>query len=227
MAYRYRRGAPLVLSGVDLDLPPGAVVRVAGRNGSGKSTLLRLLAGLARPVQGTVTGRPAAVGLAPERFPADQPVTVREHLTTALGLRGTGLDGWAGRLGLIDLLDTRLDRLSKGSAQKVGLVSAVAARPGLVVLDEPFAGLDAAAAAEVPRLVRELADGGSRVVLTDHERRTGELADAVWEVAAGRVVPSTGTATVVLRVEVDRDDAAALAAQLRREGLRVEGEPGA
>lgn len=233
VGFRYARSGPSVLSGVDLDLRAGDVVRLAGRNGAGKSTLLRLLAGLARPTAGRIDGRPATVGLAPERFPAVQPATVQEHLTTALRLRGLTRAGaaaevavWSERLGLTLLLATPLAALSAGSAQKVGLVQAVASAPDLVVLDEPFAGLDAVSADEVPRIVRELAAKGSSVVLTDHERRADSLAATVWTVRDGRVTAAAPDASdrVVLRVDVARPDAEAVAAQLRAQGHGVHGE---
>src|SRR5215813_1950507 len=84
---RYR-GGPWVLHEIDLDLPAGSVSVLLGRNGAGKSTLLAAAAGLLRPARGRVVDRPRHVGLAPERFPAEQPLNVLEYLTTAGRMRG-------------------------------------------------------------------------------------------------------------------------------------------
>jgi ABC transporter len=125
-AFRYGRRAPWVLHDVTLTVPRGRIIEVNGRNGAGKSTLLRLIAGVVPPGRGGVTGRPPAVGYAPERFPAEQPFTARAylgHMATVRGVPPTRIDEWAERLGFTDLLDTRLPDLSKGSAHKAGLIS--------------------------------------------------------------------------------------------------------
>jgi ABC-type multidrug transport system ATPase subunit len=136
VAFRYRRRAPWVLRDVTLTVPRGRVIEVNGANGTGKSTLLRLLAGVVPPVRGRVSGRPARVGYAPERFPTAQPFTARAYLDHMARVRGVPPDHageWAERLGLAGLLDTRLADLSKGSAHKTGLVQALIASPDLTV----------------------------------------------------------------------------------------------
>ncbi|WP_433414956.1 ABC transporter ATP-binding protein [Microtetraspora malaysiensis] len=161
-----------MLSNVDLAFARGDVTEIVGRNGAGKSTLLRLLAGLLRPVDGTIADRPDVVGYAPERFPVDQPFTVADYLRHMARIRRTDLgavETWAERLGMDHLLGHRLADLSKGSAHKVGLAQALLGGPGLLVLDEPFAGLDAATRAELPLIIREVAERGGLVVVSDHQ----------------------------------------------------------
>src|SRR5690242_1245916 len=114
VAFRYRRRAPWVLRDVTLTVPRGRVVEVNGANGAGKSTLLRLLAGIIPPVRGRVSGRPARVGYAPERFPAAQPFTARaylEHMSRIRGVPSSRATEWAERLGMADMLGTRLPDL--------------------------------------------------------------------------------------------------------------------
>ncbi len=178
VAFRYHRRGPWVLKDVTLALPAGSVTEVTGRNGAGKSTLLRLIAGLRRPHKGAVHDRPSRVGYAPERFPVDQPFVVRSYLHHMSAIRGvppSSLNTWTERLGLEHLLDVRLPELSKGSAQKVGLVQALMDDPGLLILDEPFAGLDAATRDSLPSLIAELAAGGTTVVISDHQRTIEKL----------------------------------------------------
>ncbi|GLX02831.1 ATP-binding cassette domain-containing protein [Microtetraspora sp. NBRC 16547] len=172
MSFRYRRRDPWVLSDVELTFAPGDVTEIVGRNGAGKSTLLRLLAGLLTPVDGTISGRPPVVGYAPERFPAEQPFTVAGYLRRMADIRRADpreVETWAGRLGMEHLLGHRLPDLSKGSAHKVGLVQALLCGPGLLILDEPFAGLDAATRAELPVIIGEVAERGGMVVVSDHQ----------------------------------------------------------
>ncbi|WP_131737995.1 ABC transporter ATP-binding protein [Actinomadura roseirufa] len=173
VAFRYHRNDPWVLRDVTLSLPPGQVFEVTGRNGAGKSTLLRLIAGLRKPRKGVVSDRPERVGYAPERFPVDQPFAVRAYLTHMAAIRkvsADAVDTWAERLGFGHLLDVRLPELSKGSAQKIGLAQALMDDPGLLILDEPFAGLDAATRDALPGLIGELASAGTTVVVSDHQR---------------------------------------------------------
>jgi ABC-type multidrug transport system ATPase subunit len=172
VSFRYARRSPWILHDVSVDLEPGRIVEFSGANGAGKSTLLRLIAGLLRPRRGEIDGRPAQVAYAPERFPSDQPFTVAAYLgfmTRMRRLPDAAAQPWIERLGLSSLLDVPLPKLSKGSAQKVGLAQALSSGAGLLVLDEPFAGLDAPTGADVPGALGELAVTGTTIVVSDHQ----------------------------------------------------------
>ncbi|SNR75385.1 ABC transporter ATP-binding protein [Actinomadura mexicana] len=228
VAFRYRRRDPWVFQDVTLSLPEGSVTEVTGHNGAGKSTLLRVMAGLRRPCAGVVEDRPARVGYAPERFPVDQPFSVRSYLGHMAAIRrapaGIG-DVWAERLSFDHLLDVRLSELSKGSAQKIGLAQALMADPELLILDEPFAGLDAATRESLPGLISEFASRGSTVVVSDHQRciETMHGVDRL-HVAEGSVTPLASAAAgarTVLEVEVPEDEADTVETKLRADGYRV------
>ncbi|MFF4190600.1 ATP-binding cassette domain-containing protein [Nonomuraea sp. NPDC001831] len=170
VSFRYRRRQPFVLEEADAQLAPGDAIELTGVNGAGKSTLLRLLAGLARPTRGRIADRPGVVGFAPDRFPTAQPFTVTSYLTHMASVRGGARwRPWAERLNMGHLLGLPLGELSKGSAHKVGLVQALMADPGLLILDEPFAGLDADARETLPAIVTEVAGRGGIVVASDHQ----------------------------------------------------------
>ncbi|MER7015203.1 ATP-binding cassette domain-containing protein [Saccharopolyspora sp. NPDC000359] len=163
-----------VLRGVDLAVAAGEVVGVLGTNGSGKSTLLRILAGVSRPSGGTTSGRPRT-GYVPDRFPARQRMSARTYLChlgrisglpTAEARRRAG--EWLERFALAGGPDAPLRELSKGNAQKVGLAQALLPEPELLVLDEPWSGLDAATRAVLTEVVGERAAAGTAVVFTDH-----------------------------------------------------------
>jgi ABC-2 type transport system ATP-binding protein len=229
---RYSRRAPWILQDVDVSLGPGQVAVVLGRNGAGKTTLLSAAAGLLRADRGRILDRPASVGWVPERFPAGQPFTVRSYLTAmgrARGLRGpavaAGIDHWVQRLHLGAYLDSRLAHVSKGTAQKVGLVQALIRRPDLLVLDEPWEGLDAQTREQVPPIIAEvLADGGS-VLVSDHLGEVARLPGAVrWHVADGRVRtdnPSNVDERFIIEVDVAAANVASTVARLRDDGHTV------
>ncbi|MFF0434526.1 ATP-binding cassette domain-containing protein [Streptomyces sp. NPDC004327] len=192
---RYGARGPWVLREVGLALPAGTLARVTGTNGTGKSTLLRLVAGIDAPSEGRVTGRPARTAYVPERFPAALPLTAAGYLIHLGRIQGLGgavararAGEWLDRFGAAAYGDTPLGELSKGTSQKVAVAQALLAEPGLLVLDEAWTGLDAAARAELDRAVRERVAAGGRVVFVDHDpRRLAGEAEAVYEVASGRV----------------------------------------
>lgn len=234
LGVRYGRRSPWVLERVTLTLPAGALVEVTGRNGAGKSSLLRVLAGVLAPAAGRLLGRPRVVGWAPERFPVAQPLRAGDYLRWQARVRGLGaLSGSAvqreaERFGLGPLLDVPLAQLSKGSAQKVGLAQALLVPPGLLVLDEPWSGLDADARAAVPDVVQQVLQAGGSVAITDHQQQVAALApDLRWHVEGGAVQTAPTRAAgessgrrLVVEVELPEAQAPEVLAELRRRGLQ-------
>jgi ABC-type Mn2+/Zn2+ transport system ATPase subunit len=196
-----------VLAGVALALDAGRSVALVGVNGSGKSTLLRTLAGLLAPVRGEVRVFGAPVGTTPERlaylgqFHAGGgvlPLRVRDVVTMARyrrrGLLGRltrddreAVDDALERVDLGELAAAPLHALSGGQRQRVYLAHALARRADLLLLDEPTAGLDAAATERYARNVRAELDRGAAAVIATHDVRDAARADHVL-LLAGRVV---------------------------------------
>ncbi|MBZ2407949.1 ATP-binding cassette domain-containing protein [Streptomyces albidoflavus] len=194
---RYGLRGGWVLRDVDAECRAGEVVAVVGRNGSGKSTLLRLAAGLTRPSRGTVTGRPRVVGYVPDRFPPAGRMSATAYLTHLGRVRGLGTARSVARAGeLLDRLalsggrEAPLATLSKGNAQKVAVAQALLVPPGLLVLDEPWSGLDASAHEVLAGLLAEVAASGGTVLFTDHRESVARThANRSLHVADGRVTP--------------------------------------
>jgi ABC-2 type transport system ATP-binding protein len=190
---RYGVRQPWVVRDVSVDLPAGRLIRVEGRNGSGKSTLLRIVAGVTAASAGRVTGRPARTGYVPERFPGGLPFTGREyllHLARVHGLRGAAggraVDEWLERLGAAAYASQPLASLSKGMCQKIAITQALLPRPGLLVLDEAWTGLDQAARGALDAAATERAAAGGTVLIVDHDpARLAGHADERWRLEAG------------------------------------------
>lgn len=147
---------------------------VIGGNGSGKSTLLRIGAGVSRPNQGTVE-LPARIAYVPERLAVRARFTGTEYLTHMGRIKGVPARvtnarsrQLARRLNLQPGLDEPIDTLSKGNRQKLVLAQAFLAPAGLLVLDEPFGGLDPVARAALDELMNEAQTAGSAVLLSSH-----------------------------------------------------------
>lgn len=227
--FRYTRRSAWALRELDASVEPGATVVVLGRNGAGKSTLLQLAAGVLRPSRGRVTDRPAVVGWVPERFPADQPFTAGDYLRRMAEVRGVrdphAVDRWIERLLLTEHAGTRLADLSKGTAQKVGLAQALLVPPGLLVLDEPWEGLDAVARTLIPDIVAEVTAAGGSVLVSDHRGEIDALPGAAhWTIAEGTLARTDAPAReLVVEVAVQDTEADQAVARLRDAGFRVLG----
>ncbi|WP_433828319.1 ATP-binding cassette domain-containing protein [Actinoplanes sp. CA-015351] len=234
--FRYSRRAPWALRDAEATAAPGDTIVVLGPNGAGKSTLLQLAAGVLRPTRGRIQDRPSVVGWVPERFPAAQPFTALGYLramSTVRGLPPRAADPWIERLGLASHADAPLADLSKGTAQKVGLAQALLTPPGLLVLDEPWEGLDAASRTLIPEIVSEVTTAGGVVLVSDHRGEIANLPGARhWTIAAGELrttaaaaVPAAEPETdeLIVEVAVRRHEAAAAVVQLRAAGHRVLG----
>ncbi|MET9918969.1 ATP-binding cassette domain-containing protein [Streptomyces sp. NPDC006435] len=202
-----------MLRGIELDLPPHALIRIEGANGTGKSTLLRLIAGIDTPTEGRITGRRPRTAYVPERFSAALPFTAAGylvHLGRVHGLRSAEAAdrarSWLDRFGAAGHAGTPLPELSKGTGQKVAVAQALLAEPELLVLDEAWTGLDAAARDELDRAVAERVAAGATVVYVDHDplRLAGSV-DVGYRVE-GRglfAVPVAGPARTGPRVRIE------------------------
>ncbi|MFF5704075.1 ATP-binding cassette domain-containing protein [Streptomyces sp. NPDC012794] len=195
---RYGRRRPWVLRGITAELPAGSLVRVDGGNGGGKSTLLRVVAGIDTPTEGRVEGRPSRTAYVPERFPAALPLTAGAYLTHLGRVHGlTAAEaarraaGALERFGAARHARTPMAELSKGTSQKVAVAQALLAGPALLVLDEAWTGLDAAARAELDRAVTERTAAGGTVVFVDHDpARLAGLPDAHYRLRGGTLAPA-------------------------------------
>jgi tungstate transport system ATP-binding protein len=199
-------GGTMVLDVPALAVNEGEILTVIGPNGSGKSTLLRIAGLLERPTRGVVQfrGRPvdAAGSLAERRrmamvfqHPLLADMTVAQNVKLGLAFRGardergTRVARWLERLGIAPLADRRARSLSGGQAQRVALARALVLEPEVLLLDEPFAGLDAPTRAELlPDLGAILRRDRVTTMLVTHDRGEAQaLGDRVAVLMAGRI----------------------------------------
>ncbi|MER6254945.1 ABC transporter permease [Streptomyces sp. NPDC001584] len=198
-----------------LDAEPGTTVAVVGENGAGKTTLLRALLGLTPRAHAALRlGDTDVTALPPHKRQVawvPQDGALFPHLTavanTAYGLRARGVPraearhearAWLDRLGVLHLADRRPAQLSGGQAQRVALARALAARPRLLLLDEPLAALDQTTRARVRHTLRtHLAGfGGVCLIVTHDPVEAVSLADRVLVLADGRALQDAPPAEV-------------------------------
>jgi ABC-2 type transport system ATP-binding protein len=191
---RFSRRGPWVLNGVDLDLNSGSRTVVVGDNGSGKSTLLRIAAGVSHPTGGQVI-LPATIGYVPERLAARSKMTGTEYITHMGRIKGLNSKTINARSReLLERLNLQpgptelIDALSKGNRQKLVLAQALLGPAGLLVLDEPFSGLDPAAHRSLDELIGEAQTHGTSVLISAHQAHSVPGADRTLGVGDGHLV---------------------------------------
>ena len=195
-----RYGDVLALDDVSLDVYAGRVTGLIGMNGSGKSTLFKSILGLVRPSAGTVAleggdsasaRRRGLVGYVPQSEDVDWsfPVSVRDVVMMGrYGRQGitrrarpadrTTVDEALERLELQDLADRQIGQLSGGQRKRAFVARGIAQDAGILLFDEPFAGVDKRSEATIVRLLRELAASGRTVLVSTHDLHAlPELAD--------------------------------------------------
>jgi ABC-2 type transport system ATP-binding protein len=201
-----RYGPVVALDGLSLGVPPGRLFGLLGPNGAGKSTAMKLVFGLLRPDGGEVrwNGKPVGprdrlrFGYLPEERGLYPKMRVRDQLVYFGRLHGLSReeaarrsDLWLQRLGVAERARDRAEALSLGNQQRVQLAAALVHDPELLVLDEPFSGLDPVAVDALSEVLAERAAAGVTVVFSSHQLDLVEdLCDSVAIIHRGRLVLS-------------------------------------
>jgi ABC-2 type transport system ATP-binding protein len=197
-------GATRAVDGVSLGVPAGAIYGLLGPNGAGKTTMLRILLGIIDPSSGTrrVLGHDRPLDAAPEigYLPEERGLYPAMHARDAIAfmgaLRGLPLnegrrraDALLAEHDLGDWARKPIRTLSKGMAQTVQLLGTIVHKPRLIVLDEPFSGLDAINQARLEELIRREARAGATIIFSTHVIAHAErLCERVAIVAKGKIV---------------------------------------
>ncbi|MFN2571564.1 MAG: heme ABC exporter ATP-binding protein CcmA [Gemmatimonadales bacterium] len=189
---QHRFGSVIALDDVSLSLQPGQTLAVFGPNGAGKTTLLKVLAGLVQPQRGSthVVGGRRAIGWIGHQAQLYGQLTVRENLSFWASLYDVQVPGdLLGRLGLMDHADRPVRVLSRGLVQRAAIARALVHDPPVLLLDEPFTGLDRTAAETLAELLERHAGGERATVLVTHNVEEGAgLASDVAFMRGGRFV---------------------------------------
>ena len=188
----HRFGAVRALDGISFSVRPGQTLAIFGPNGAGKTTLLKVLAGLIRPQAGRaqVDGGRRAIGWIGHQAQLYNQLTVRENLRFWASLYDVAPPAeLLARLGLEEHADRPVRALSRGLVQRVAIARALVHNPAVLLLDEPFTGLDRTAAETLGRLLAQHAAAGRATVLVTHnvEEGTGLATDVAF-MRAGRFV---------------------------------------
>jgi ABC-2 type transport system ATP-binding protein len=197
-----RFGSHVAVDRLDLNVPEGAVYGFIGPNGSGKTTTLRMILRILYPEEGRVVvlGRDRAatadnsVGYLPEERGLYRKMRIRDILVYFARLKGfyncrAAVDDWLERFELGSWADKRVETLSKGMSQKVQFLASIIARPKLLILDEPFSGLDPLNVELIKNAVLDLRAEGATVIFSTHDMDMAErMCDTIFMIYRGKKV---------------------------------------
>ena len=204
---------------LDLTLHRGAVLGLVGPNGAGKTTLLRMMAGILPLQEGSVVSHITSgdngteidlrkwVGHMPEQVRWQGRITVQEALAELGAMRGTDIKRIQGLLALVGLkqrAEEPLDNLSQGMRQRLSIAAAMLGSPKVLLLDEPYNGLDPVAAEAFTQLIKRLANKGVSIVISSH--MVGQLTNLIDRIALihrGQLLDEGRLSDVETRLNLD------------------------
>lgn len=195
---------------LSLAVPEGSVYGFIGPNGSGKSSTMRMIASILYPDSGSIrvfgqecsAVRSADIGYLPEERGLYRKMKVQALLEFHGELRGgrnvtAEVLSWLSRLGLANCADRKVETLSKGMSQKIQFIAAVVPRPKLLILDEPFTGLDPVSADAIRQAILEMRRNGCTVILSTHDMSVAEsLCDSIFMIFRGKKVLDGALASI-------------------------------
>ncbi len=211
-------GGRSVVDGIAVDVGRGEIVGLLGPNGAGKTTTFYMVVGLIPPDQGQIVFKGSAITQLPMHrrarlgigYLAQEPsifrrLTVEQNILSILETlpltraeRMRRLEELLGELGLRHLAKSRADTLSGGERRRLEITRALVTRPTLLLLDEPFSGIDPIAVAECQEIIRGLKARGLGILLTDHSvRETLAITDRAYLMAEGRVLIAGGAQDLI------------------------------
>lgn len=189
---------------VNLAVPHGGIYGLLGPNGAGKTSIIRMITSITAPDSGEIffNGEPLKpqhsekIGYMPEERGLYKKMKVREHLIYLMRLKGNSkqgakklVDEWMEEMEIQDWRDKKVGDLSKGMQQKVQFIATVAHKPSLLILDEPFSGLDPINTQLIEDKIRELNQGGTTLIFSTHRmEQVEELCDTIALINNGKVI---------------------------------------
>lgn len=202
-----------VLDHITLDLYKAQSIAFTGHNGCGKSTMLKLIAGLIRLSSGKIVHhKKIRFGFVPEKFPGMN-IRMNDYLGSIAAMEEVDrsvVDGLVKDFFLESMINNKLNELSKGSLQKVGVIQALLGKHDVILLDEPLSGQDAASQDVFIEKINELRSHGVTILMSCHERRLiDELTDKEYSIHNGKLYCKESEEDYLYKIFVKKNDSLA------------------
>lgn len=219
-------GRRRVVDGVSLMVQPGEIVGLLGPNGAGKTTTFRMICGLLKPDQGTVMlagtdvtdwpmfqrARSGGMGYLPQQSSVFTKLTVEQNLLAMMQLlkmdrptQQKRCDELLNQFQIERLRRSRAGKLSGGERRRLEIARCLVSSPEIIMLDEPFAGIDPVTVQNIQEVIRQLSDTGISILITDHAaREILQITDRTYVVNEGRILCSGSAEQIVEHEEVKR-----------------------
>lgn len=197
-------GQNIAVSNMNMTLTEGKVMGLIGQNGAGKTTTFRMLLNFIKPTSGTITwnGQPITqndkqrIGFLPEERGLYQKRTVEEQILYFAELHGMkrsdtriALKDWMERLDVVGKVSDKVQSLSKGNAQKIQMIASLIFEPSLLILDEPFSGLDPVNTSLMMDEIIRLRDNGAMIIFSSHDmNNVTKISDDLTMLKRGKIV---------------------------------------
>ena len=205
-------GTKRVIENLDLSIPKGEVFGFLGPNGAGKTTTMRMILDIIRPDSGNITWQDKRVSLAtarsfgylPEERGLYPKMMVADQMNFFARLRGLSkaeaqkrISYWSDRFQLGELIKKRANELSKGNQQKIQFIIAILHQPDLLILDEPFSGLDPVNVELLKTAFRDLANDGRTILFSSHRmEHIEELCDSLCIMKTGKLIANGSVGSI-------------------------------
>ena len=209
-----------VVDGVCLDVEQGEIVGLLGPNGAGKTTTFRMICGMVRPDQGSVNlsgedvtqwpmylrAREGGMGYLPQQSSVFSKLSARDNLIGVMQMLGFSrkrqkerCDALLAQFKIEHIQKTKAGRLSGGERRRLEIARCLVSDPRIIMLDEPFAGIDPVTVQNIQLIIKELADRGIAILITDHAaREILQITDRTYVVSEGRILVN-GTAEEIIQ----------------------------
>ncbi|ARJ50494.1 ABC transporter ATP-binding protein [Staphylococcus lutrae] len=232
---------------ISFEVKKGEMLGFLGRNGAGKTTTFRMILGLSEPTEGRITYEGKLidhtvynrVGYLPEERGLHPKVTVSDELKYLATLKGMdskavkeAIDYWLTRFKISENRDKKIESLSKGNQQKVQLLASMLHEPELLILDEPFSGLDPVNVELLKKAIKELNDKGTTIIFSSHRmEHIEELCDSICIMNKGELVvqgdiqtvkETAGYKRIVVDAPYDLTEVETLPGVLKHEVIKTE-----
>ncbi len=217
-----RKSRKVILNAVDLELKKGECFCIVGENGAGKSTLLKIVLGLVAKNGGEIHIN-GSFGYVPETSINFQPLSAEENLSyyDNMSAQSSNYVALLNQMGISEVKNRKMKYFSKGMSRKVDIIRALNNNPALIILDEPFEGLDPKTCSDIIEILKRMKESGKGIIMSSHDMTYVErIADKVFLLKNGQLTRLSGN-EMIFRITFECEDIDPISKKIKELGLEA------